>query len=116
MKKENLLFLLSVLTILVIRIGLLLFPNGKVMIGHVHFHHLWIGLTIVILTLLLFKKFTKLRLLLFSIGLGAMVDEAALLFLGVSRVGGYWQTYSVVGVCAATVFVFILRKQIVKVV
>lgn len=113
-KKENIFYLISVFTILVIRVWVFLFPLRKIIIFGILIHHFWIGIIIILFVLLLPRKYLGLKEILFPIGLGVAVDELIYMILGGGTVKDYWSPYSVSGVIIMMAIIFIFRDSIAK--
>lgn len=114
MKKENIFYLILVLTILVIRTWVFFFPLRRIIISGVLINHFWLGIILILFSLLLPKKYLKLRVVAFPIGLGLIIDELIFIILGGGTVNDYWSIYSLSGVIILMVIVFILRSKFVK--
>jgi hypothetical protein len=112
MKKENIFYLIFILTMLAVRTDVFLFSMRKIIIGGMVIHHFWIGLMLVSLSWLFSPKYTILKAVLFPIGLGLLADELVYIFLGDRTVSDYWSLPSVLGAAAAAVIIFLLRKKI----
>lgn len=113
MKKENLFYIAYILTILVIRIGVFLFPQRKIIIDGTIIHHFWIGVILVLIFLIIPKIYNSFRMILFSIGLGIITDELIFMILGGGTVQEYWSIYSVSGTIILAAITFVIRKEIV---
>ena len=111
MDKGNVFFLVFILTILVIRTSIFLFPEQKIRISEIVIHHFWIGLVFVLIALLL-KGFES-DWVLFSVGLAMVADELIYMILGAGPVSNYWNIYSVSGAVLNSVIVFILKNRII---
>lgn len=112
MKKENIFYLIFILTILAIRTGVFFFPQRKIIIDGVIIHHFWIGIILISLALLLAKRYSKLKRILFPLGLAAMADELVYIAFGGATVSDYWMNYSVFGAIILSAIIFFLRKKI----
>lgn len=114
MKRGNIFYFIFILTILAIRLGVFLFPQKKLIIGGTIIHHFWIGAVLILFVLLLPKKYTGLRIIMFSAGLGLVADELIYIILGGRTVSEYWSIYSVVGAIMMTAIIFATRKRLAR--
>lgn len=110
-KKENIYYLIFIFTILLVRFGVFLFPLQKLMVGGTIVHHFWVGVVLVSFVSLLSKRYTELRMVLFSVALGLMVDELVYIILGAGAVSKYWSAYSVSGAIIMATIIFLARKK-----
>ncbi|TAK95610.1 hypothetical protein EPO05_03785 [Patescibacteria group bacterium] len=113
MKKENIFYLVFVSTILAIRAWVFVFPQRKLIIDGVIIHHFWTGLLLVTLALLWLNNYPKLRIALFSIGLGLIADELSYIIFTGKTVAEYWSSSSILGAITTAAIIFLLRKKIV---
>lgn len=112
MKKENIFYLIFILTILAIRTGVFLFPHKKLIIGGMIIHHFWIGAILILFVLFLLKRYDILRIIIFSIGSGLAADELIYIILGGRTVSEYWSIYSIFGTIMMAVIIFPIRKRL----
>jgi hypothetical protein len=112
-KKENIFYLIFILSIFIIRIEVFLFPSNKIIVDGLRINHFWIGVVLILIVILLSKRYDILRTILFPIGLGIVADELTFMVLGSRTINDYWSIYSLSGVLIFTVIVFVLRKKIV---
>lgn len=113
MSRGNIFYLISVLTILGIRLGVFLFPAGKVRVSGVPIHHFWIGVFVIALALLVPKPQKLARLILFSFGFAGFADELTFMLRGDGTLANYWSPYSIYGVIVVMMTVLLLRNKIV---
>ncbi|MFA6973425.1 MAG: hypothetical protein WC238_01620 [Parcubacteria group bacterium] len=113
MKKENIFYLLFLATMLTVRTGVFFFPYRKLIIDGTIIRHFWTGLVLTLVAILLAKSCTRLRLVLFSVGLGLVADELFYIVLGGRTVSEYWAISSILGAMVTAAAVFLLRKRIV---
>lgn len=114
MKKENIFYLICILTMLAIRTAVFLFPQRKIIIDGTIIHHFWIGIILTLLVLLLPQIYNGLRIIIFSIGLGLVADELIYLLLGGRTVSEYWSIYSVSGAVIMAVIIFLIREKLAR--
>lgn len=113
-KKDKLFYIIFVLTILVIRLGVFLFPQRKITIGGVGIYHFWIGVILMLVFLLITRRYSLLRMGVFSVGLGIITDELTFMLTGAGTLVNYWSAYSIVGVILLAAIVFVFRKSLVR--
>ncbi len=114
MKKDNIFYLIFILTILSMRLGVFLFPTRKLIISGVTVHHFWVGVILIFLVMLLAKRYNGLRMAVFSAGSGLTADELIYIILGGKTVNEYWSVYSVSGVIIMAAIVFVIRKWLIR--
>lgn len=112
-KRANAFYSIFVITIILIRIGVFLFPLNKIIIGGLRINHFWIGLAFFLIVGLLAKRYNLLRMILFSIGLGIVSDELFFMIFSNRTIDDYWSIYSVSGLIIIMIIVFISRKKLV---
>lgn len=113
-KRTNIFYLIFILTIILLRIGVFLFPTNRIMLGGLRINHFWIGVVLIIIVIILSKRYNVLRAILFPIGLGVVADELAFMILSSRTINDYWSIYSLIGVLIVAVMVFALRQKIVS--
>ena len=118
MKKEDLFYVLFFSTIILIRLGVFLFPEREIRLASLIIHHFWIGIILIIIPLLLNllfnNKYEKLRLFTFAIGLGLIIDQFVFMILGAGTDVQYWAMPSLFGMIFLSCFILIFRKIIFK--
>jgi len=108
MKKENLFYLIFIITIIIIRLGVFLIPNVDITVSNVIIHHFWIGLVILIIGLFLKNNF---KIYSIAIGFGLLADQLVFIILESTGDNEYWALPSVLGtIILAVVFYFIKGK------
>lgn len=112
MKKGNLLFSVSLLTVVIARISVLIVPNVDIYVFGINFHHFWLGLIIVLLSLILIRARSVLGLIIFGFGLGLMIDQFVFMILGGGGDNEYWSSIPFVGVVIMVVIFFIVRNRV----
>lgn len=114
MKKENLFYIITILTILLIRLEFFIFPNNKLIFYGFRIHHFYIGLLLILIVLLIPKVYNKIKLVLFSIGVGLVADELIFIIFNLWAVTSYWSIYSIIGVIVIEAIIFAERKHIIR--
>ncbi|MEK6918122.1 MAG: hypothetical protein AABW51_04195 [Nanoarchaeota archaeon] len=111
MKKENLFYSVIVLTIILVRLKVFLFPTHVQLFG-VIIHYFWIGAIFLVLGYLVSKSYFYVKLLLISVGLGLFIDELAFMILGGGSFPQYWSIYSILGVVCLLLLSYLTRKDL----
>ncbi|MBS3166948.1 hypothetical protein J4403_01935 [Candidatus Woesearchaeota archaeon] len=112
MQKENLFYFVFILTVLVSRLLVYLFPNRDIILFGWVIHHFWFGLWVFLVSFLIRKK--KDVLIFSAMGLGLMADEIVFMILGAGGDTEYWSKVVIFGTCVALLLIYILRKRISK--
>ena len=94
MKKEDKLFLISFITIILVRISVFVNPVHLIIFGII-IHHFWIGLALMLIG---FMYREKIRLLCLGVGVGLMIDEFGFMINGGGSFTEYWSLYSIISV------------------
>lgn len=110
MKKENLFFLILILTILITRLSIYLVPEVDITVFGTIIHHFWIGIALITLSQII-KKASILN----PAGLGLAADQLIFILLGAGKDAQYWAAPSIIGTIIITSIVFILRKNITSI-
>lgn len=113
MKKENILFLTALITIILVRLKIYLFPV-HLYIGNSILYHFWIGVFLIIISLIIPNKFNKTKLYTLGIGLGLFIDELIFMLTGAGSFTQYWSLSSTLGAFILIIILFLSRKNIVK--
>ncbi|MBI3623202.1 hypothetical protein HY212_03950 [Candidatus Pacearchaeota archaeon] len=98
------------------RIYLYFFRDSHLVILGRVVHHFWTGLLLIVISLIIYKKYTEIKLILFSIGAGLFFDELVFMLAGGGLTPDYWKLISVIGVLFFALVVFIFRKDIIKII
>lgn len=114
MRRDNLFYLLFVLTIAAVRLDVFLFPLRKIIINGTILHHFWIGLAIVGASMAMPRKYSWLKRALLAAGFGLVADELVYILLGNGTVPDYWSVYSVAGTSVLAAATFVFREKIIK--
>lgn len=114
MQRKDVFYLITVLTVVAIRTEVFLFPARQLVVYGVLVHHFWIGVALILLAVVLSKKYSTAVTVLSSIGLGLVADELIFMLLGGGTVHDYWSIYSVWGVIVVMVIIFIFRRSTIN--
>lgn len=113
MEKYNLFYLTYFLTILVVRIYLYFFREVHIILWGVLVHHFWIGLILIIVSLFLYKKYEKERLVIFGIGAALFFDQLVFILNGGGLTPAYLDIISLAGSIVFVILFFIFRKKVI---
>ncbi len=106
---ENFLFLfIYCLTIMVIRVGVYLFPDRNLIINKKEIHHFWIGILAIIVSF--FTPYFATTL--YGIGLALFADELFFMVFGGGNDKNYWSIKSLLGVLIISLLVILFSSTI----
>lgn len=111
MKKEDLLFLIVASSVLIARLSVAIFPNVDIYILGLNFHHFWLGLIVLLLSLFLVRAKSILGLIVFGFGLGLMIDQLVFMILGGGSDIEYWSYTSIAGTLLLVIMLFISKER-----
>ncbi|MBI5913334.1 hypothetical protein HY839_02740 [Candidatus Azambacteria bacterium] len=114
MKSDTVFYSIFVVTVLAMRMEVFLFPQRKLIVSGAIIHHFWIGVLFIFFALLVPKRYTGLRIGIFSVGSGLAADELMYIVLGGRTVSEYWSLYSVSGAVVLTAIIFTIRKWLIR--
>ncbi len=98
-------------TVLLTRIATYLKPQTRFTLKQTAIHHFWLGIALLLVSLV----FTGLiRVLIFAVGLGFVVDELLFMILGGGDAKRYWSKKSMVGALLFSVIVIGYHASILK--
>jgi len=112
MKKENLFYLIFISTIILLRLGIFIFPERNLIILGFLIHHFWFGCFALAIYFLIPKKYTKLKITILAIGSGLIFDQLVFMLLGAGYDKEYWALPSTIGTIILAIIVFFLRKKL----
>lgn len=112
MKKENLFYLILLLTILITRISVIIVPEVDIKILNVIIHHFWFGVVLSLTGLLISKERANLKILLFGIGAGLIIDQLIFMILGAGLDVQYWALPSLLGAIVISLVVYPVRIKL----
>ena len=111
MKKENLFFLLILITILITRISIIIIPEVNITLFNIIIHHFWFGVILMLIGLFIPKKLFIFKIGIYGIGAGLIIDQLIFMILGAGQDKEYWAFPSLIGMIIMTFIVFELRKK-----
>ena len=114
MKRENIFYIASALTVLAIRLEVFIFPANKIMVDGMRVNHFWIGAILVLVALFLLKNYNALKMIIFPIGLGLAADELTFMIFSHRTINDYWSVYSIAGLVISMIIVFIFREKLLS--
>ena len=115
MKKENLLYLTIILSILAVRLVAFLYPKHLIIFGLL-IHHFWTGVLLMTISLLLLRKQKNFNFIIFGIGFGLVLDELGFMILGAGSFPEYWALPSVISAVFFLIISYIFKDRIYKIV
>ena len=115
MKKENLFYIIFILTIIIARISIIVFPEFDIKFLGVIIHHFWFGVILLAIGLIISEKYESLKLYFYSIGVGLMVDQLVFMILGAGRDKEYWALPSLLGTILLAIIIYPMRARIINV-
>lgn len=113
MKKENLFYLLIVITILITRISIIIVPEFDIKLFDVVIHHFWFGIVLFLAGLIIPKNNRYLKIVLYGIGVGLVIDQLVFMILGAGKDKEYWALPPLLGAIIIALAVFPIRKKLV---
>lgn len=111
MKKENIFYLLVLLTVLIIRISIFLIPEVTIKIFGLTAHHFWFGLALILIGIFIPKKKDILRIIFCSVGIGLFIDQLMFMILGAGMDKEYWALPSLISALFLLLIIFPFRKK-----
>lgn len=112
MKKENFFYLTLLLTIIFIRISILILPEVDIRFLNVVIHHFWLGVILIMLSLSIQKQKVYIKILVYGIGFGLILDQLIFMILGAGKDKEYWALPSLLGTVIMIVVVFPIRAKL----
>lgn len=112
MKRENLFYLLVIITILILRISILLVPEVDITAGSIIIHHFWFGVILFLVGLIMPKRSEYLHIFLYGIGMGLIIDQSVFMMLGAGRDKEYWALPSLLGAIIIASVLFPIRQKL----
>lgn len=114
LKKEDLFYLLILLTILVTRISIILVPEVDIKLSNIIIHHFWFGVILIVLGFFISKKRVDSKILIYGIGTGLIIDQFVFMLLGAGQDKEYWALPSLLGTIIIAVIIFPVRTKIIN--
>lgn len=112
MKKENIFYLILILTIIVARLLILIFPEVDIKFFDIVVHHFWLGIVLMIFGWLVSNENVKLYFL--GIGFGLVIDQIVFIILGAGKDQEYWALPSLLGMVILVVAIYFVRAKIAR--
>ncbi|MEK6835248.1 MAG: hypothetical protein AABX61_03235 [Nanoarchaeota archaeon] len=113
MKKENFFYLIIILTILIARLSVIIFPNKSLYINGIHIHHLWYGVILILVAVFL-KNYKEVKFYCHAIGIGLITDELVFIVVLGGEINLYFNTISILGMIILLLIIYQFRKKIIK--
>ena len=114
MKRSDLFGLIMILTILIIRVSILVVPEVDMKIFDIVIHHFLIGIILVLIGILIPKQKDYLKIFIYAIGIGLIIDQAVFMILGAGMDKEYWALPSLIGTGVLAGIVFFFRNKIAR--
>ena len=114
MKRYNLFYLSYFLTTLIVRTYLYFFRETHIIIKGLLVHHFWIGLILLAVSLILYKKHKKRTLIVLGIGAALFFDQLVFMLNGGGLTPVYLTGVSLTGSIIFLIIFFIFRRKIVS--
>jgi hypothetical protein len=111
MKKENLFYLIFLFTILIVRLSIIIFPGREVLFL---VHHFWIGFILLLILLIIPKKYKFPRILFLAMGIGLIADELVFIILGAGGDKEYWALPSIAGTIILMSIIYLSRLNLIS--
>ncbi len=112
MKRENLFYLIMILTILIARISIIIVPEVDMKFLDIVIHHFWFGVVLMIVGLLIPKQKFYLKILLYGIGAGLILDQLIFIILGAGKDKEYWALPSLLGMIIIALVIYLIRRRL----
>lgn len=112
MKKENLFYLVFLITIFLIRLWVIIFPERDTYFLGFLIHHLWYGIILLLISFFIPRK-SIFKIYLSAIGLGFVIDQMIFMLLGAGRDKEYWALPSLLGTIILIISIYPLRRKII---
>jgi hypothetical protein len=112
MKRENLFCLLIILTIIIARISVIIVPEVDIRFLDIIIHHFWFGVILLFIGLIISKKKEYLKIFLYGIGIGLIIDQLVFMILGAGKDKQYWALPSLLGTIIITIIIWKFRLKI----
>lgn len=112
MKCSTKAFIMMIVTITLMRFGVLILPEIDIEIFGIVIHHFWFGIALIIFALLVRKQ--AYAWIIAAIGLGLSIDELVFMLLGAGGDAEYFSLISWISIAPLTIVVFIFRNYLFK--
>jgi hypothetical protein len=110
-----LLFDISALTMVCIRLGVWYIPEVDIKVFRATIHHFWFGVILCVLSYPISAVSHIPGILVLGCGLGLAADELVFMLRGAGRDKQYWQMPSVLGSIAVLLLIFYFQSTLVHV-
>jgi hypothetical protein len=114
MKKENFLYLLIFLTLLIVRVSVFLIPEVTIKFLGLIIHHFWFGIILIAIGFFISRKKSFPKLLFYSIGIGLFIDQLVFMILGAGTDQQYWALPSLLSAIILLIIIFPFRKKMAE--
>lgn len=114
MKRENLFYLMIVLTVLATRTSIKIVPEVHITFSGIIFHHFWIGVILMAVGLLIPLQRVYPKIVLYGFGAGLIADELIFMLLGAGKNKEYWELPSLLGMIILVFVTFPIRQKLIN--
>ena len=114
MKRENLFYLVLILTILITRISIIIVPEVDIILFNIIIHHFWFGVPLIFLAFVIPKQKTYPKIFLYGIGVGLMIDQLIFMILGGGKDKEYWTLTSLLGTMIIILIIYPIRTKVIN--
>ena len=111
MKKGNILWGITISTIILVRISIIIFPEIDVKIANFVIHHFLFGVILIILSYFI-PKHCNLKVWIMGLGIGLFIDQLVFVILGAGKDAQYWAFPSFAGALGLSLLIFPFREKI----
>lgn len=114
MKKENIFYLIILLTILISRISIIIVPEVDIKIFDIVIHHFWFGIVLLIIGFIISNEKMYFKIFLYGIGAGLVIDQSTFMILGAGKDKEYWALPSLLGTLIITFVIYPVRSKLIN--
>ncbi len=114
MLNDTLLFIISFVTMVGIRLFIWLIPEKDIKIFGRVIHHFWFGTVFVVLAYLISYRNILATIIMLGIGLSLMGDELMFMLLGGGHDREYWGLVSIIGAILSLIVIFYFRTKLLQ--
>ena len=111
MKRENLFYLILIITILITRSSIIIVPEVDIKYLDIIIHHFWFGVVLLIIGLIIPKQNVYPKILLYGIGAGLIIDQLIFMILGAGKDKEYWALPSLLGTLIIALIIYPIRTK-----
>lgn len=113
LQKPTLFFIVFVSTIFVIRLFVFLVPEANITFLGLVIHHFWFGVALLLGAIFLPENHS-LRIFLYGVGGGLLVDQLFFMLIGAGNDKEYWSLPSFLGAVLLTGLIFFIKERVIQ--